>query len=220
MITISHKIEINPNNKQKTHFRKAFGCARLAYNWGLAEWQRRYKQGEKVSAYDLKKSFNAIKKEQFPFVLEVSKYATQQPFLNIGKAYKKFFDDLKKGVVSYPQFKKKRDNDGSYYIGGDQVKLSDTNRNSKSFKKLHTEKSKRQYIRVPNLGYVKMTERLRFNGHINSVTISQHGNKFFASFSVMISKEEYKRTHPIDSLQTQRTVGSAEGIKSAFVLPD
>ena len=220
MITISHKIEINPNNKQKTHFRKAFGCARLAYNWGLAEWQRRYKQGEKVSAYDLKKSFNAIKKEQYPFVLEVSKYATQQPFLNIGKAYKKFFDDLKKGVVSYPQFKKKRDNDGSYYIGGDQVKLSDTNRNSKSFKKLHTEKSKRQYIRVPNLGYVKMTERLRFNGHINSVTISQHGNKFFASFSVMISKEEYNRTHPIDSLKTQRTVGIDLGIKSAMVLSD
>lgn len=35
MITISHKIELVPNNKQKSYFRKAFGCARLAYNWGL-----------------------------------------------------------------------------------------------------------------------------------------------------------------------------------------
>ena len=188
MITRSHKIEINPNNKQKTHFRKAFGCARLAYNWGLAEWQRRYKQGEKVSAYDLKKSFNAIKKEQFPFVLEVSKYATQQPFLNIGKAYKKFFDDLKKGVVSYPQFKKKRDNDGSYYIGGEQVKLSDTNRNSKSFQNLHTETSTIQYLREANLGYVKMAERLRINGNRKSVTTSQTGNKIVASVSVWIRK--------------------------------
>ena len=66
MIEIAHKIELAPNNKQKTYFRKAFGCARLAYNWGLAEWQRRYKEGGKVDAYGLKKSFNAIKKEQFP----------------------------------------------------------------------------------------------------------------------------------------------------------
>lgn len=92
MITISHKIELVPNNKQKSYFRKAFGCARLAYNWGLAEWQRRYKEGDKVDAYGLKKAFNAIKKEEFPFVVEVTKYATQQPFINLGKAFKKFFE--------------------------------------------------------------------------------------------------------------------------------
>lgn len=102
MITISHKIELVPNNKQKNYFRKAFGCARLAYNWGLAEWQRRYKEGDKVDAYGLKKAFNAIKKEEFPFVVEITKYATQQPFINLGKAFKKFFEDLKKGIVSYP----------------------------------------------------------------------------------------------------------------------
>lgn len=124
MTSISHKIEIKPNNKQKTYFRKAFGCSRLAYNWGLSEWQRRYKAGEKVSTYDLKKSFNAIKKEQFPFVTKVTKYAVQQPFINLGKAFNKFFSDLKKGVVSYPQFKKKRDNLGNFYIGGDQIALS------------------------------------------------------------------------------------------------
>ena len=42
MTEIAHKIELVPNNKQKNYFRKAFGCARLSYNWGIAEWQRRY----------------------------------------------------------------------------------------------------------------------------------------------------------------------------------
>ncbi|EAI2256350.1 transposase, partial [Campylobacter coli] len=28
-MSISHKIELKPNNKAKTHFKKAFGCARL-----------------------------------------------------------------------------------------------------------------------------------------------------------------------------------------------
>lgn len=222
MISIAHKIELVPNNKQKTYFCKAFGCARLAYNWGLAEWQRRYKEGEKVDAYGLKKAFNSIKKEQYPFVLEVTKYATQQPFINLGKAFKKFFEDLKKGTVSYPQFKKKKDNEGSFYIGGDQVTLSDTNRNSKTFKKMsHNEKQKRQYLKVPNLGWVKMTERLRFIGKVNGVVISQQGNKYFASFSVQVTEEECRRTHPNTSAdRTSRKAGVDLGIKSALILSE
>lgn len=222
MITISHKIELVPNNKQKSYFRKAFGCARLAYNWGLAEWQRRYKEGDKVDAYGLKKAFNAMKKEEFPFVVEVTKYATQQPFINLGKAFKKFFDDLKKGIVSYPRFKRKKDNEGSFYIGGDAVSLSDINLNSKNFKNIpHNEKQKRQYLKVPNLGWVKMTERLRFIGKVNSVVISQQGNKYFASFSVQITEEEYKRTHPkAFSYKANRKAGIDLGIKSALILSD
>lgn len=222
MITISHKIELVPNNKQKSYFRKAFGCARLAYNWGLAEWQRRYKEGDKVDAYGLKKAFNAMKKEEFPFVVEVTKYATQQPFINLGKAFKKFFDDLKKGIVSYPRFKRKKDNEGSFYIGGDAVSLSDINLNSKNFKNIpHNEKQKRQYLKVPNLGWVKMTERLRFIGKVNSVVISQQGNKYFASFSVQITEEEYKRTHlKAFSDKANRKAGIDLGIKSALILSD
>ena len=221
MIEIAHKIELVPNNKQKTYFRKAFGVARLAYNWGLAEWQRRYKEGEKADAYGLKKAFNAIKKEQYPFVTEVTKYATQQPFINLGKAFRKFFDDLKKGTVSYPQFKRKKDNEGSFYIGGDQVSLSYTNKNSKAFNKLaHNASQKHQYLKIPNLGWVKMTESVRFDGHINGVVISQSGDKFFASFCMKITEDEYKRTHPHSSSQKRSKAGIDLGIKSALILSD
>lgn len=221
MTSISHKIEIKPNNKQKTYFRKAFGCSRLAYNWGLSEWQRRYKAGEKVSTYDLKKSFNAIKKEQFPFVTKVTKYAVQQPFINLGKAFNKFFSDLKKGVVSYPQFKKKRDNLGNFYIGGDQIALSFVNFNSKRFKGIpHNEKQKRHYLKVPNLGWVKMTEAVRFIGKINGVVISQRGNRYYASFSMEITKKEYRRTHPQIARTQQRSVGIDLGVKSVILLSD
>ncbi len=30
MFALTHKIELQPNNKAQTHFKKAFGCARLA----------------------------------------------------------------------------------------------------------------------------------------------------------------------------------------------
>lgn len=209
-MTISHKIELMPNNKAKTHFKKAFGCARLAYNFGLAKWQEYYKLGIKKSYLDLKKEFNAIKKEKYPFVYEVSKYATQQPFLNLNEAFKKFFRDLKQGKVSYPKFKKKRLNYGSYYIGGDQVKL--TNK-PKISKKLNIHSKDNIYLKVPNLGYVKLREPLRFNGKINSVTISQNADKFYASFSIEISKEEYDKTHKL-SKQTNQGIGIDIGLKS------
>lgn len=200
LISISNKIELVPNNKAKTHFKKAFGCARLAYNWGLAKWQEYYKQGTSKSHFELIKEFNTIKKEQFPFVYEVSKYATQQPFFNLRFAFDKFFKDLKQGKVSYPRFKKKRDNFGSYYIGGDQVRIKNE-----------------KYLKVPNLGLVKMREKLRFNGKINSYTISQKGDKFFVSFSMQITKEEYIRTHP-KAKRNNLALGVDLGLKSFLSL--
>ena len=178
MIHISHKIELKPNNAAKTHFKKAFGCARLAYNWALAKWQENYKAGVKKYISELCKEFNAIKGSQYPFLYEVSKYATQQPFRNLDKAFKKYFSDLKKGKVSYPKLKKKRDNYGSYYLGGDVVSIKDG-----------------KYLKVPKLGLVKMREKLRFNGEISYVTISQKADKFFASFNMEITEAEYGRTH-------------------------
>ncbi|EAH6860622.1 transposase [Campylobacter coli] len=202
-MTISHKIELIPNNKAITYFKKAFGCSRLAYNWGLAKWQENDKNGIKVNHLELKKQFNSIKKEQYPFVYEVSKYATQQPFLNLNLAFAKFFRDLKQGKLSYPKFKRKKDNQGSFYLGGDVIKFS--------------EKNAKSYLKIPNLGEVKMREKLRFNGKINSVTISQKANKFYASFSVEIDEDEFKRTHK-PKQKNNKTIGIDVGIKSFISL--
>ena len=60
-MNISHKIELILNKEAKIHFRKAFGCARLAYNWALEKNEEYYKQGIKKSIrFDLKKEFNSI----------------------------------------------------------------------------------------------------------------------------------------------------------------
>ena len=219
MISIAHRIELKPNNKQKTYFRKAFGCARLAYNWGLAEWKRMYETGEKPSGREIRKRFNAIKKEQFPFVYEVTKCAVDQPFINLQSAFDRFF----KKLGAYPQFKKKRDNEGSFYLQESEIHLSETNKNSKAFEKLaHNERQKHQYLHFPKLGWVKMAEHIRFNyAKINNACISQSGGHFYVSFSFQITEEEYKRTHPnVDLVDDSRKVGVDVGIKSALILSD
>ncbi len=38
-VDLADKIELKPNNKQITYFKKACGVSRLAWNWGLAKWE-------------------------------------------------------------------------------------------------------------------------------------------------------------------------------------
>ena len=62
-----------------------------------------------------------------------------------------------------------------------------------------------------------MREKLRFDGKINSVTISQRGDKFFASFNMQISCEEYIKTHP-KAQNNQLALGIDLGLKSFLSL--
>ena len=184
VINIAHKIRLEPNNVQKTYMNKAIGCARLAYNWALAEWKRAYADGEKPNTEKIRKSFNAIKKEQFPFTYEVSKAATSHAITDLGQAFTNFF----RGTAQYPIFRKKSHTQGSFYIDGYMLKF-------KTINAITNKEIKGQYVLIPKLGYVKMSERLRFDGKINSCTISKKANHYYISFSMEISQDEFNRTH-------------------------
>lgn len=117
-----HIIHLNPNNNQATYFKKACGVARFAYNWALAQWQCQYeadktyrddclKNGIEIdkaklnnpSQFKLRKQLNSIKKQAFPFMLQVTKCSPQEAIIQLGKAFDNFF----KGRAKYPQFRKK-----------------------------------------------------------------------------------------------------------------
>ncbi|WP_201024975.1 helix-turn-helix domain-containing protein [Ferroacidibacillus organovorans] len=83
----SHKIALDPNKQQATYFSKASGVARFAYKWGLAEWKRQYEAGEKPTQASLRRQLNAIKREQFPWMLEVTKNAPQMALIHLGDAF-------------------------------------------------------------------------------------------------------------------------------------
>lgn len=161
----AHRIELKPNNKQATYFAKASGVARFAYNWALAEWSRRYEAGEKPNQIMLRRELNAIKREQFPWMLEVTKNAPQMAIIQLGNAFQNFF----KKRASYPQFRKKGIND-RFSLTNDQIALEGSR------------------IRIPNLGWVRMRESLRFAGKIISATISRKADRWFVSVTVETTK--------------------------------
>ena len=99
----AHKITLKLNNKQKTYMAKASGCARFAYNWALAEWQKEYAAGKKPNEAAMRRSLNAVKATEFPWMLEVTKCAPQMAIKDLGKAFQNFFAKR----AGYPKFKKK-----------------------------------------------------------------------------------------------------------------
>jgi putative transposase len=101
----AHKIALDPNLAQRWYFARAAGTARFAYNWALAEWQAQYKAGGKPSEVSLRRQLNAVKREQFPWMFDVTKCAAQEAIIDLGAAFRGFFE--KRG--KYPRFKKKTD---------------------------------------------------------------------------------------------------------------
>jgi putative transposase len=201
---IAHKIELKPNNKQKTYFAKASGVARFSYNWALAEWNRIYEENKKLpkeerqtlSGMSLKKSFNALKKEKFPWTKEVTKYAAQQPFLDLQEAFGRFF----KKLGGRPQFKKKGKANDSFYVGGDQVKI------------------RGRSIHVPNLGLVRLKESPRFVGKINSATFSRAADKWFVSLQFDVEDQALSKN--LNCPKSDRHVAVDVGLEHMAVTSD
>ena len=205
MKQISQQVKLKLNNEQKTYFAKAFGCARFAYNWGVEQFNKHYQNHILKNGYELKKEFNSLKKTNFPFVYEVTKYATQQPFIHLNFAIKTILVNHKKGVKSNLSYKKKSNNE-SLYVGGDQIRI------------IKKDNSNKDYIKIPLLKTpIKLLENLRFKERIVSVTFKKLNNDFFASivFETTGDFSNYKINKKDNS---GKRVGIDLGISSALTL--
>jgi putative transposase len=196
MTILSHKIRLFPTKEQEIALSKAAGTARFAWNWALNEWERQYKEGLKPNKSKLRKQLNSIKKEQFPWMLEVTKCAPEATITNLGIAYSSYFKSLKNKngrKVGKPKFKSKRNANQSFYIGNQNNQI------------------KNNFFYVPKIkSAIKMAEQLRFSGKIISYTVSKDVDKWYVSVRVDTSIQELSKTG--------KTVGIDLGIKALAVI--
>ena len=189
---LAHKIALDPNDAQATYFTRACGTARFAYNWALGEWRRQYKEGGKPSEAALRRQLNEVKREQFPWMLEVTKVAPQQAIKNLGAAFKRFFA----GQGKYPQFKKKGVHDSFRADNGPG-----------------TFELKDRRIKLPVIGWVRLREPLRFAGRPVSATVSRVADRWFVSIQV--------ETEPKSVPENQgKAVGVDLGVKALATMSD
>lgn len=164
---VAHRIRLDPNDVQATYLARAAGTARFAYNWALEEWQRQYEACKTDPTLPhpygaaLLRQLNSIKREQFPWMLDVTKNAPQLAIMQLGRAFENFLA----GRARHPRFRKKG-RDDRFSLANDQFQI-DSNR-----------------IRIPKLGWVRMREALRFAGHIMSASIRHVAGHWYASITV------------------------------------
>jgi putative transposase len=201
---LTHKIALCPTPEQADYFKRACGTARKAWNWALDEWNKQYAQGNKPNAMTLKKQFNAIKyrdpawldENGQPWLKTIHRDAHAQPFAYLGKAWKRYFTDLKTGKPAHkPQFKKKGQCRDSFYVANDKFRV------------------RGKTIRLPKVGLVAMTEPLRFEGKILGATVSRTADRWFVAIQVEV---------PDSVFHCRRTgngiVGVDLGLKAAVTL--
>lgn len=192
----AHRIRLAPNSAQATHLARAAGTARFAYNWALAEWRKQYlaRQDNPAlpapSQLSLRRQLNAVKRDQFPWMLEVTKNAPQMAIIQLGKAFENFFAKR----ARYPQFRR-RGRDDRFTLSNDQFAVEG------------------QRIRIPKLGWVRMRETLRFTGRIVSACVARRAGHWYASITVDTLEDR-----ALPPVENQAAVGVDLGISTLATL--
>jgi putative transposase len=192
---VAHRIRLDPNNVQATHLARAAGTARFAYNWALGEWQKQYEACKadttlpRPSEAALRRLLNSIKRDQFPWMMEVTKSAPQMAIMQLGRAFENFFA----GRARYPRFRKKGEDD-RFTLTNDLLRVEG------------------RHIRIPKLGWVHMREALRFGGKIVSASVARVADHWYASITVDTSDP------PVPPAENQGPVGVDLGIKALATL--
>jgi len=197
---LAYRFELKPNNVQRTHFAKCAGAARFAWNWGLDERRRlfREKQGHErlTNAIEQHRRLNALKKTNFPWMYEVSKCVPQVALQNLDNAYALYRKGRKAGrKVRLPKFKKKgRARDAFAFTTG-AIRAEGT------------------HVILPRIGRVRAKEPAVLDGRILRATVTRDADRWFVSFTVV---QEVKDSQ----LPTGSAVGVDLGVSHMSTLSD
>lgn len=193
----AYKVELDPNNKQRTLLMQCAGVARWAWNWGLARRIKEYEEtGRSSSAIEQHRQLNALKRKEYPWLYNYSKCIPQEALRDLDKAYQSFFRRVKNGdKPGFPKFKSRKRGIGSFRLTG----------------AIRVEEGR---IRLPRIGWLRLKERgyIPTNAHILSATVSEKAGRWFVSVQV---REETEIAQA-----TGKPIGVDLGVKELAVCSD
>ena len=173
MALLAHKTAIQPNKEQKKVLNKHCDFARNAYNAALSDFKTGLDNGEFRSVYDLKKLFNARKREVFPEIDGLS--------MNAGKnAIHNFHDAVRRWQTGQNRFPKRKKHNSrlSFQIdnGVDSVKVTEDGN---------------QHVIFPKIGKVRLAEKPRWTGiPVRRAIISRKAHRWFVSLLFDVDEPE------------------------------
>ena len=207
MILRAYRVELDPNNIQRTAFIRHAGAVRFIYNWGLAEISKSYREqktltpeGQKVTGalrpLDLHAQLPALKVTH-PWLKDVTAQSLQGSLRNLDKALQGFFRRVKAGLTpGYPKFKKRGVAKPSFQFP-QKVSATPT------------------HIRLPKIGLVRLKQHgyIPTGAPLKTVTVGETAGKWFATVLV-------EAPDPTKVATTGEVIGVDLGIKTLAVLSD
>lgn len=168
---VAHKVALDLTDKQRTCCARAAGTARFAWNWALSEWRRRHAARKldatlpPVTEAALRRDLNALKRSDFPWMLDVTKCAVQEAVIDLGTAFRSFFE----GRGRHPRFKRRGEHDSFCAANEAGTFRADGRR-----------------LRLPRFGFVRLCEPVRFTGTLKRVTVNREADRWFASILIEV----------------------------------
>lgn len=193
-------LRLSPTKEQQGEINCQIGNARFVRNNYLNERINLYKEEKKtltVSTY--KKEYLPKLKKENDFLEKSDKFAIEAAIEHVDNAYKKFFDNIKKGKTGkksgFPKFVSK------YKPNGNQYTTKFTNNNIE----LLMGNDKLPYIKLPKLGYIRVIlplgetvqSILPENTRITSVSIKRHNNDYTVSLQLEAIIDEIIPIHAV-----------------------
>lgn len=188
------KTRLNVNNKTGNMLARWCGISRLAYNICLMKWNMDYRDGvAKHNYYSIKKWFNSVKYERFPFIKECSKWVPEAAIKDLQNGFTNLFQHR----GNHPKLHRKGHND-SFRIDGSVVKIDG------------------RTVRLPKKLTIRMMERIpheRRITKINNITVSHKAGLWFISVN-------YETDMSVCENQATGVVGIDLGVKTLAVCSD
>ena len=173
------------------------GYARVSYNFGLSSFKAGLDTDDWRTEQDLRKEFNAVKREKFPWCDNLSQDASKNAIRNLGDAVQRW----KSGQNRFPVYKKRSD------------KISYQADNGVGTVKVHKKR-----IHLPKIGWVRMREELQWTGDISKVVVSKRNNRWFVSITVHCDSNNYKHQPPL--FDDKQPIGVDVGINTLATCSD
>jgi putative transposase len=169
---------------------------------GFAESQREYElTGKRPKLGELKSRLVELKRDECPWLYEVSAHIGQSALKDLNVAFERFFKSVEGSGLKagFPCFKRKGERDSARMY---EVALEE------------------RHVRLPMIGWVRLKETRSdrgFEGRILSATIRRRADRWFVSLCV---EREREQTPPRVVRHPSDVVGVDLGLKKAAVLHD
>ena len=206
----SIRVQLLPNNKQKTKLFQFAGAARYAYNWALNKQMDHFFEGHKIQTDSaLRKEFTVLRHaEENKWLQDVSNNVTKQAIKDLCIAYKNFFRKQKQpGYIKYtskkiahcnrigksltvydmnghPKFRSKKNGDFRFYQ--DNVKIQFTETHVKLESLAGSRRKNRQ-----RLNWIRLAEgnRIPVRAKYTNPRIAFDGERWWLSVGIQTARK-------------------------------